>query len=478
MSVIAEPDRASGKGLHQFLALPKVPFSWVRPSIVISDACLIIGASLASYLIYHLIVDTGYDFEAALALGLATVLYFIPINAYRRNYSFDALLDMKRQVRETVFIWTIIFLLLASVGFLLKVGSSFSRASTLIFYLIGFGSVLGSRLIASLYLPIARKGGAFAERKILLIANREQLTATHRVEDLARFGYRPAQVLPFPRKCDRKLVNHVITAIADDPDITDIVILAGWKQINGIESLLSELRVLPVTVRLLPDPSIATLLDKRGVQLGSVWTKELQRPPLSISEQTAKRSLDLIIASSASMVLLPLMLIAALLIKFDSPGPILFSQSRNGFNNRSFRILKFRTLHTLEDGSDIKQVTRNDTRVTRVGRFLRRTSIDELPQLWNVIRGDMSLVGPRPHAMAHNSQYGKLIANYAFRHHVKPGLTGWAQINGFRGETSTVELMQHRVELDLWYIDNWSLWLDVKIMIKTTAVLLFKPSGY
>src|SRR5262249_7793003 len=158
--------------------------------------------------------------------------------------------------------------------------------------------------------------------------------------------------------------------------------------------------------------------------------------------------------------------------------PILFRQSRNGFNNRSFRILKFRTMHTLDDGAEIKQVTRNDSRVTVVGGFLRRTSIDELPQLWNVIRGDMSLVGPRPHATAHNSQYGKLIAKYAFRHHVKPGLTGWAQVNGFRGETPSLELMKRRVELDLWYIDNWCLWLDLKIIIKTFAVLLFRPSGY
>ena len=172
------------------------------------------------------------------------------------------------------------------------------------------------------------------------------------------------------------------------------------------------------------------------------------------------------------------MLIAAVLIKFDSYGPILFTQARNGFNNRTFRILKFRTMNTLEDGTNIKQVTRNDSRVTRVGRLLRRTSIDELPQLWNVIRGDMSLVGPRPHAIAHNSQYGQLIANYAFRHHVKPGLTGWAQIHGFRGETSTVELMKRRVELDLWYIDNWSLWLDLKIMVKTFAVLLIQRSAY
>jgi lipopolysaccharide/colanic/teichoic acid biosynthesis glycosyltransferase len=143
------------------------------------------------------------------------------------------------------------------------------------------------------------------------------------------------------------------------------------------------------------------------------------------------------------------MLVTALLIRLDSRGPVYFQQKRNGFNGDHFDIYKFRTMHVLEDGPAVKQVTRNDPRVTRIGRWLRRSSIDELPQLFNVIRGDMSLVGPRPHAICHNAEYEKLIANYAFRHHVKPGLTGWAQVNGHRGETRHVEQMRRRVEHDL-----------------------------
>jgi len=145
-------------------------------------------------------------------------------------------------------------------------------------------------------------------------------------------------------------------------------------------------------------------------------------------------------------------------------------QTRNGFNSRTFKIFKFRTMSVLEDGPCIRQATKNDARVTNIGRILRRTNVDELPQLFNVLAGDMSLVGPRPHASAHNSEYEQLIANYACRHHVKPGLTGWAQVNGFRGETRTVDLMQERVELDLWYIDNWSMWLDFKILVKTLCI--------
>jgi undecaprenyl-phosphate galactose phosphotransferase/putative colanic acid biosynthesis UDP-glucose lipid carrier transferase len=176
-------------------------------------------------------------------------------------------------------------------------------------------------------------------------------------------------------------------------------------------------------------------------------------------------------------MLAPLMLTVAALIKIGSQGPIFFKQTRNGFNGRPFRIYKFRTMFVLEDGAMIRQATKNDPRITRLGRMLRRLNIDELPQLFNVIAGNMTLVGPRPHAAAHNSEYEKVIANYAYRYHVKPGVTGWAQVNGFRGETQTVDLMAKRVDLDLWYINNWSLWLDFKILLRTLVVGM-QPTAY
>jgi exopolysaccharide biosynthesis polyprenyl glycosylphosphotransferase len=181
---------------------------------------------------------------------------------------------------------------------------------------------------------------------------------------------------------------------------------------------------------------------------------------------------------AALLTFLPLMLVTALLIKIDSRGPVLFLQKRNGFNGHPFNIFKFRTMHVLEDCAVVQQATRNDPRVTRLGGWLRRSSIDELPQLFNVILGDMSLVGPRPHATSHNTEYEKLIANYAFRHHVKPGLTGWAQVNGYRGETRQIGHMERRVEHDLWYINNWSLLLDLRIVVQTTVVALRQSTAY
>ena len=237
------------------------------------------------------------------------------------------------------------------------------------------------------------------------------------------------------------------------------------------------LRVLSVPIYLLPDRNVARFLGGRIVNVGTTWTAELKRAPLTATEQACKRVLDILIASVVLILLAPLMAVAAALIKIESRGPVFFLQRRNGFNGRPFRMCKFRTMYVLEDGPVIRQATKNDPRITHLGRLLRRANIDELPQLFNVIAGDMSLIGPRPHAAAHNSEYEKIIANYAYRHHVKPGITGWAQVNGFRGETQTVDLMKKRVEFDLWYINNWSFWLDFRIALRT-LVLGLQPNAY
>lgn len=186
----------------------------------------------------------------------------------------------------------------------------------------------------------------------------------------------------------------------------------------------------------------------------------------------AKRLLDLLVGGVAFLLFLPICLLAALAIKLDSPGPVLFRQQRIGFNGHPFQIVKFRTLSVLEDGEAVIQVTRNDPRVTRVGHWLRRSSLDELPQLLNVLAGDMSLVGPRPHAVLHDDYYGARIANYAHRRRVRPGITGWAQVKGVRGATPTLADMQERADLDAWYVDHQSLKLDLLILLLTPLEIL------
>jgi undecaprenyl-phosphate galactose phosphotransferase/putative colanic acid biosynthesis UDP-glucose lipid carrier transferase len=257
-------------------------------------------------------------------------------------------------------------------------------------------------------------------------------------------------------------------------DVDEILISMPCSMLGILPLVVDQLRSTPLRARVMPDAQLSYLLFQRRRGFGSFALVEVKREPLSAFEQIAKRGMDLIVAGCAVVALAPLLGIVMLVIKLESPGPVLFNQTRRGFNGRTFRILKLRTMHVLEDGPEIAQTTRNDRRVTRAGLWLRKTSVDELPQLWNVVRGDMSIVGPRPHAVAHDVYYDDLIENYAFRQHVKPGLTGWAQVNGFRGETPRVEDMKARVDHDLWYINNWSLRLDLRIILLTCTRLLSK----
>jgi exopolysaccharide biosynthesis polyprenyl glycosylphosphotransferase len=224
---------------------------------------------------------------------------------------------------------------------------------------------------------------------------------------------------------------------------------------------------MPVEIHLGPERILDRFDNVRIAKHGPMASLQLTRAPLNWSERMVKRVFDVTIAAGVLIVLSPLLGLTALLVWLESGRPLLFRQRRYGFNQQEFRIIKFRTMTTLDDGDVVPQARRNDPRVTRLGRFLRRWNIDELPQLINVLKGDMSLVGPRPHALSHNREYERKIALYARRHNVLPGITGWAQVNGFRGETDTDEKMKRRVEHDLHYIDNWSVWFDLRILLLT-----------
>jgi putative colanic acid biosysnthesis UDP-glucose lipid carrier transferase len=191
-----------------------------------------------------------------------------------------------------------------------------------------------------------------------------------------------------------------------------------------------------------------------------------------------KRGLDLLISGTALLLLSPLLAAIALGVKLSSPGPILFKQRRHGMNEQEILVYKFRSMKVMEDGQHVRQAQRHDNRVTPFGAFLRKTSLDELPQLLNVFQGQMSLVGPRPHAVSHNEHYRQLIDGYMRRHTVKPGMTGWAQVNGCRGETDTLDKMQRRLDYDLLYIQNWSLLLDFRILLRTTLVFFRTENVY
>jgi undecaprenyl-phosphate galactose phosphotransferase/putative colanic acid biosynthesis UDP-glucose lipid carrier transferase len=274
-------------------------------------------------------------------------------------------------------------------------------------------------------------------------------------------------------------IEAVLQRVRQAP-IEEIILALSWSHLAEIELLLDWLRVVPLPVRLLPDCAVSTVLRRQTSmpQPQRSYLVEMQRTPLTRLECAAKRLLDVTVAATSLVLLAPLLVLATAAIKLESEGPVIFRQRRHGFNGQSFVIYKLRTMKVMEDGAAVMQATEKDPRVTRVGRFLRETSIDELPQLLNVLQGHMSIVGPRPHALIHDHEYGRMIANYAFRHHVKPGITGWAQVQGFRGGTPRLELMQQRITLDLWYVDNWSLTLDIYIMLRTFFELARARNAY
>jgi putative colanic acid biosynthesis UDP-glucose lipid carrier transferase len=253
----------------------------------------------------------------------------------------------------------------------------------------------------------------------------------------------------------------------------DVVFIARQTHAPGVGALLDELRDTTSSVYLIPDVSLYDLIQARVGDIDGIPVIALCESPLHGTRGAMKRFTDIVFATLMLIVAAPLMLLIALAIKLDSPGRVFFKQDRYGLDGERIVVYKFRTMTCCENGARIVQATRNDSRVTRVGRILRRTSLDELPQLINVLQGRMSLVGPRPHAVAHNEEYRKLISGYMVRHKVTPGITGLAQVSGCRGETSTLDDMRRRVQYDLEYLRHWCWLLDIKIMLRT-VVLLFR----
>lgn len=262
---------------------------------------------------------------------------------------------------------------------------------------------------------------------------------------------------------------------------TVIIAIPGASQAR-IRDLLGRLFVLPVDIRVLEGAEIPDYSRKKRSRIGPYRLIEIYKPPIDGFAAARKRVFDLVFGTLALITFAPLMAGIALAIKLESPGPVLFRQKRHGYNNRPIEVLKFRSMYVDQcDATAVKAVRRGDARVTRIGRFIRRASIDELPQFVNVLRGELSLVGPRPHATSARTGdffYDQVIDTYSARHKVKPGVTGWAQINGWRGELNTPDKIRQRVEHDLYYIENWSLWLDFKIMMKTPMSLITTKNAY
>ncbi|CAN7712991.1 undecaprenyl-phosphate glucose phosphotransferase [Bradyrhizobium sp. LjRoot220] len=443
-----------------------------------TEFLLVTVAAYSAAVLYHRLVllsppDAAKYIQESLLISALQLLFSIGLRQYSR---------IQTQPRH-VFLWSgasgvfFVFTFLISTLFVLKVSEGYSRA-TVIAQAVGvLLTVLGTRAVWFSLLRRAIATGLIDARRIILIGDQGHcLKFSVRAMDT---GIRTIHSFDFPTlrsDASRSALPSAVQVLPDARQLVascrplradDIVILPSEADVPSALALAGALSDLPVDVHVLPVGSIDLMAVSRVTQFGDMVTMRIFQCPLAPFNRAIKRAFDVAAAIAGLIMLSPLFVIVAIAIKLDAPGPVFFRQTRHGYNNEPIRVLKFRSMTVMEDGDNFSPVTRHDPRVTRLGRLLRQTNVDELPQLFNVLAGDMSLVGPRPHATAQNEVFVELISSFSRRHNVKPGITGWAQVNGYRGETDTLDKMQRRVEHDLYYIDNWSLLLDLKIVLMT-----------
>jgi undecaprenyl-phosphate glucose phosphotransferase len=448
------------------------------------EAVTIFATSIAAKLIYlDLYLSSSLPVLSYASLGLfAGVIGFFII----RNLN---LYDLRGFIRTPLrfgrlaLALALTFLTIATLLYLLKAGANFSRGWIVLWFALSASGLAIERYWAHKFLRWRAAKGYFKLRVAVCGARHlGQKISAHIKEHpddfelVGQFG----DGWPGSEALGAWVDGDVEALIASgQQSLYDQVIIAlPAAETSRICALVNKLSVLPVDIQLFPDV-ISLPLKIRGTRfIGDLHLLELQQRPLTERGQFLKCSMDCLVSFLALVVLLPLFLILGIAIKLDSPGPVFFRQRRHGFNHRVIRVFKFRTMTVMEDGDVITQAAYADRRVTSIGRLLRRTSLDELPQLINVVRGEMSLVGPRPHALAHNEYYRDVVEHYSTRHRVRPGITGWAQVHGYRGETSNPDHMRNRVKYDIDYIENWSILLDMKILAKTLRIILGAKNAY
>lgn len=466
-------------------------------------------AVMASLVTVQWLAKNGID-EAILVTGLmAVVVFFVAgqvSGLHRRQDSGSADVEMT----DVVTTWGLTLLVLASLAIATRYGESFSRSVILAWIFLAPSCVGFGRMALRLVQRGLLRNGVGIRR--VAIAGLNQLgrqTAASIAED-ASLGFRVAgfyddrssrrthgmkhrqpriepqapQGWEVPEseiaidETERSGSLEDLVRAARDGKVDIILVTLPMRAEGRIRYLLDQLSDSTVSVYIVPDFFVFELLHSRWTSVGGLPAVSVFESPLFGVDGMLKRAADVALAAAALIVTAVPMLAIALAVKLSSPGPVFFRQRRYGLDGREILVWKFRSMRICEDGGVIRQATQGDPRVTAVGAVLRRTSLDELPQLLNVLGGSMSLVGPRPHATAHNEQYRRLIRGYMLRHKVKPGITGLAQVNGCRGETETVDKMKRRVEWDHRYIRGWSLWLDLRILARTLVIVWKQPQAY
>jgi Undecaprenyl-phosphate glucose phosphotransferase len=459
-------------------------------SVRLIEFALIVLVGLALYVAYVVPVAgfAWYYLSAIVGIAGLAMLAFQVADIYQ----VQAFRGHEKQYMRLASAWSVVFLMAISVSFFAKAGDHFSRAWLGSFYVLGLLALIGFR--RALFLLVRRwtREGRLDRRTVVVGAdtNGETLIrslAAQRDSDVHVIGV-------FDDRGDERTPTR-LDGVPKLGTLDDLVEFARQTRVDlvifalpisaesRILQMLKKLWVLPVDIRLSAHSNKLRFRPRSYSYIGNVPVLDIFDKPIADWDVVMKWLFDKIVGTLALIVAAPIMLLVAIAIKLDSKGPVLFKQKRYGFNNELIEVYKFRSMYVDKtDASASKLVTKNDPRVTRVGRFIRKTSLDELPQLFNVVfLGNLSLVGPRPHAMhakAEDRLYDEAVDGYFARHRVKPGLTGWAQIHGWRGETDSHEKIQRRVEHDLYYIENWSILLDLYILARTPFALLRSENAY
>ena len=382
--------------------------------------------------------------------------------------------SFKEQISITCISWLVTCTFLFMVLYFSQVHQIFDKNILAMWLLLTPGLLLSWRSIFRVGLAYMRKLGYNTRTAIIIGQTPHGLTLANELESHTEHGVlfdgfydeRSQDRLP---ESDYPIKGNVRLALerAKRGEVDYVYIAMPMHANERIALFLNQFSDTTANTYLIPDFFTYNLLHSRWDQIGQVQTLSVFDTPFSGISSWVKRLEDIVLSSIILLLISPVLLAISLGIKLTSKGPVIFKQYRYGLDGRKIEVWKFRSMTTMEQGNDVKQATKNDPRITPFGGFLRRTSLDELPQFINVLQGTMSIVGPRPHAVSHNEEYRQIVDRYMLRHKVKPGITGWAQINGYRGETDTLDKMEKRVEFDLDYIHHWSVWMDIKIILLT-----------
>ncbi|MFC4700834.1 undecaprenyl-phosphate glucose phosphotransferase [Glaciecola siphonariae] len=370
--------------------------------------------------------------------------------------------------------------------FFTKMSDDYSRVVLAIWFVTGFMGLVGWRAVFKKFLHSMRKRGHNTRSIALFGLSEKGIRLAREAQNNPEIGYKLNAVYD-DRSIERldpeyhSLIKGNVEAgieAARNNQFDVIYIALPIKAQHRIQGMLEAFGDTTATVHVVPDLFMYCLMHGQMAHLGDVQTISVYDNPMSGGVAAIKRLEDILLSVIALAILAIPLLVIASAIKLTSKGPVIFKQDRYGLNGRKIKVWKFRSMKVMENSQVVTQASKDDPRITKLGKFLRRTSLDELPQFINVLKGDMSVIGPRPHAVAHNETYRKLVSFYMLRHKVKPGITGWAQVNGWRGETDSLDKMQKRIEFDLEYIRNWSLWLDFKILVYTVMRSFTDKNAY